>query len=205
MAEVVRCVCPSRMPTEVTTVTRIEGRGAGTGKRRDDGRVDTFDEWCPRTEPVGFRLCWLSLSLSLFLSLPLSILPSLSFPVLPLLYTSVSSFSLFTVKWRNHRDVERLRRHDVNYGSVPRTRRQTAGSAWQEAPTENYNTAWERKRTGEKESRGIVYADMYDIKCRRAQNLRKFSKRIERFKRQNIKDYASFKFLIFYLILSNNR
>lgn len=57
-------MCPSRMPTEVTTVTRIEGQRGGRGEERDDDRVDTFDEWCPRTEPVGFRFA-LSPSLSI--------------------------------------------------------------------------------------------------------------------------------------------
>lgn len=115
-------MCPSRMPTEVTTVTRIEGQRGGRGEERDDDRVDTFDEWCPRTEPVGFRF---------------ALSPSLS---LSLLY-SISSVSLFTVKWRNHRDMERLRSHDVNYRPVPRARRQTVESAWQQTSTENYNAA----------------------------------------------------------------
>lgn len=103
-------MCPSRMPTEVTTVTRIEGQdGGGRGGEREEMTAG----WTLLMNGVRgasrLPICRLSRALPLSFSLSRCSI-------------SVSSFSLFTVKWRNHRDVERLRRHDVNYRPVPRAR-----------------------------------------------------------------------------------
>lgn len=38
-------MCPSRMPTEVTTVTRIEGRGMGEGRAGKEEREEMTVEW----------------------------------------------------------------------------------------------------------------------------------------------------------------
>lgn len=156
--------------------------GSRNGKEKRWWQGGHFWWMVPTNGASRLPVCWLSAlsSLSLLCSI------------------SVSSFSLFTVKWRNHRDVERLRRHDVNYRSAPRARRQTAGSAWQEAPTENYNAAWERKREEVSLMPICMTSSVDDATTKLAKIFKAYQ---TPFKKQSIKDYnTSFIPLIFIYI-----